>query len=80
MEENYIIKKEDFKKLAQWATDIHSITTVVDYFVSNETEYEMCFPIKPVIKNLKKFTWQLNAFFVDYPCDIEATQYQDVVT
>ena len=34
MEENYIIKKEDFKKLAQWATDIDSITTVVEYFIS----------------------------------------------
>ena len=71
MEENYIIKKEDFKKLAQWATDIDSITTVVEYFVSNETEYEMCFPIKPIIKNLKEFTWKLNGFFVDYPYNIE---------
>lgn len=69
MEESCVIKKEDFKKLEQWADDIYNIAVVVDYFVSNQPEIEECFNLTPVIRSLRKEADLMNAFFINYSND-----------
>ena len=66
MEERFVIEKEDFKKLEQWADDIYNIAVVVDYFVSNQPEIEECFNLTPVIRSLRKEADLMNAFFINY--------------
>ena len=69
MEERFVIEKEDYKKLQQWADNIYNIVVVVDYFVSNQTDVEECYNLVPVIRNLRKEADLMNAFFINYSND-----------
>ena len=69
MEERFVIEKEDYKKLEQWADNIYNIVVVVDYFVSNQPDVEECYNLAPVIRNLRKEADLMNAFFINYSND-----------
>ena len=63
--DGYNISNREFKQLSKWAEDIYNIVIVVDYFVANQPEFEECYNLAPVIKNLRNNADLLNAFFID---------------
>ena len=40
MEERFVIKRKDFKKLEKYAENIYNTAVVIDYFCSSQKEYE----------------------------------------
>lgn len=61
----YNISEQEFKKVSKWAEDVYNIAVIVDYFVGNQPEFEECYNLAPVIKNLRNNADLLNAFFID---------------
>lgn len=61
----YNIGKQEFKKISKWAEDVYNIAVVVDYFVGNQPEIEVCYNLASVVKNLRNNADLLNAFFID---------------
>lgn len=62
MEERFVIKRKDFKKLEKFAENIYNTTVVIDYFVVNQPEIEKCYNLVPIIKHLRNDEDVLNAF------------------
>ena len=71
MEEKFVIKRKDFKKLEQYAENIYNTAVVIDYFVANQPEIEECYNLAPVVKLLRNDADVLNAFFIDHEKDVE---------
>lgn len=71
MEERFVIKRKDFKKLEKFAENIYNTAVIIDYFVANQPEIEECYNLAPVIKHLRNDADLLNAFFIDYEKKIE---------
>ena len=67
MDERFVIKRKDFKKLEQYAKNIYNIAVVIDYFLSSQKEYEELYNLSPIVKNLRRDADQVNAFFINYP-------------
>lgn len=59
------ITQKEFKQLSKWAEDAYNIAVVVDYFVANQQEFEECYNLAPVVRNLKNNIALLNAFFIE---------------
>lgn len=53
MEERFIIKRKDFKKLEKYAENIYNIAVVVDYFCVTQQEIEELYNLTPIVKNLR---------------------------
>ena len=53
MEERFIIKRKDFKKLEKYAENIYNTAVVVDYFCVTQQEIEELYNLTPIIKNLR---------------------------
>ena len=66
MEERFVIKRKDFKKLERYAENIYNTVVVIDYFCSSQKEYEELANLSPVVKFLKHEADQINAFFIGY--------------
>lgn len=62
MEERFVIKRKDFKKLEKYAENIYNTAVVIDYFVVNQPEIEKCYNLVPIIKHLRNDKDVLNAF------------------
>lgn len=71
MEERFAIKRKDFKKLEQYAENIYNTAVVIDYFCSSQKKYEELYNLSPIVKNLRRDTDQVNAFFINYPESID---------
>ena len=71
MEERFVIKRKDFKKLEQYAENIYNTAVVIDYFCSSQKEYKELYNLAPVVKNLRRDADQVNAFFINYPKSID---------
>ena len=71
MEERFVIKRKDFKKLERCAENIYNTAVVIDYFGSSQKEYEELYNLAPIVKNLRRDTDQVNAFFINYPESID---------
>ena len=56
MEERFVIKRKDFKKLERYAENIYNTAVVIDYFCSSQKEYEELYNLAPVVKNLRRDT------------------------
>ena len=67
MEENFIIKRKDFKKLERYAENIYNTAVVIDYFCATQREYEELYNLSPVVKSLRRDADQINAYFINYP-------------
>ena len=52
MEERFVIKRKDFKKLERYAENIYNTAVVIDYFCSSQKEYEELYNLAPIVKNL----------------------------
>ena len=50
MEERFVIKRKEFKKLERYAENIYSTAVVIDYFCSSQKEYEELYNLSPVVK------------------------------
>lgn len=50
MEERFVIKRKDFKKLEKYAENIYSTAVVIDYFCSSQKEYEEPYNLTPIVK------------------------------
>ena len=66
MEERFVIKRKDFKKLERYAENIYNTAVVIDYFCSSQKEYEELYNLAPIVKNLRKDADQVLAFFINY--------------
>lgn len=66
MEEGFVIKRKDFKKLERYAENIYNTSVVIDYFCSSQKEYEELYNLAPVVKNLRRDADQVNAFFINF--------------
>lgn len=66
MEKGFVIKQQDFNKLSKLAENVYNTSVVVDYFCSNQTEYEELGNLAPIIKNLRKDADLMSAFFIRY--------------
>ena len=66
MEERFVIKIKDFKKLERYAESIYNTAVVIDYFCSSQKEYEKLYNLVPVVKNLRRDADQVNTFFINY--------------
>lgn len=53
MEERFIIKRKDFKKLEKYAENIYNTAVVIDYFCVTQQEIEELYNLTPIIKNLR---------------------------
>lgn len=71
MEERFVIKRKDFKKLERYAKNICNTTVVIDSFCSSQKEYDELYNLLPNIKNLHKDANQVNAFFINYPKSLD---------
>ena len=71
MEERFVIKRKDFKKLERYAENIYNTIVVIDYFCSSQKEYEELYNLSPIVKNLRRDADQVNAFFINYPENID---------
>lgn len=60
------ITPKEFKQLSQWAEDAYNVAVIVDYFVSNQPEFEECYNLTPVVKLLRNNVDSLNAFFIEH--------------
>ena len=65
MEKGFVIKQQDFNKLSKLAENVYNTLVVVDYFCSNQTEYEELGNLAPIIKNLRKDADLMSAFFIN---------------
>lgn len=65
------ITEKEFKKISIWAENIYNNAIVVDYFVANQLEVEVCYNLAPVIKHLRNNADALNAFFIDHKKEVE---------
>lgn len=65
MEKGFIIKQQDFNKLSKLAENVYNTSVVVDYFCSNQTEYEELGNLAPVVRNLRKDADLISAFFIN---------------
>lgn len=63
MEKCFVIKQQDFNKLSKLAENVYNTSVVVDYFCSNQTEYEELGNLAPVIKNLRKDADLMSTFY-----------------
>lgn len=63
MEERFVIKRKDFKKLEKYVENIYNTAVVIDYFCSSQREYKELYNHAPVDKNLRRDADQVNAFF-----------------
>ena len=63
MEERFVIKRKDFKKLERYAENIYNTAVVIDYFCSSQKEYEELYNLVPIVKNSRRDADQVNAFF-----------------
>ena len=50
MEERFVIKRKDFKKLECYAENIYNTVVVIDYFCSSQKEYEGLYNLVPIVK------------------------------
>ena len=48
MEERFVIKRKDFKKLERYAENIYNTAVVIDYFCSSQKEYKELYNLAPV--------------------------------
>ena len=71
MEERFVIKRKDFKKLEHYTENIYNTAVVIDYFCSSQKEYEELANLTPIVKFLKHEADELNAFFIDYGSESE---------
>ena len=71
MEERFVIKRKDFKNLECYAKNIYNTVVVIDYFCSSQKEYEELYNLSPIVKNLRRDADQVNAFFINYPTDLD---------
>ena len=53
MEERFVIKRKDFKKLEKYAENIYNTAVVIDYFCVTQQEIEELYNLTPIIKNLR---------------------------
>ena len=53
MEERFVIKRKDFKKLEKYAENIYNTAVVIDYFCSSQKEYKELCNLAPIINNAK---------------------------
>ena len=67
MEERFIIKRKDFKKLEWYTENIYNTAVVVDYYCKTQLEIEELYHLAPIVKNLRKDADQIAAFFINYP-------------
>ena len=67
MEESFVIKREDLKKIERYAENIYNTAVVIDYFCSSQKVYEKLYNRSPIVKNLRRDADQVNAFFINYP-------------
>lgn len=70
MEERFVIKRKDFKKLEKFAENSYNTAVVIDYFVVNKPEIEKYYNLVPIIKHLRNDEDVLNAFFIDHEKEI----------
>lgn len=52
MEERFVIKRKDFKKLEKYAENIYNTAVVIDYFCSSQKEYEELYNLTPIVKKI----------------------------
>ena len=52
MEERFVIKRKDFKKLEKYAENIYNTAVVIDYFCSSQKEYEELYNLAPVFYDI----------------------------
>ena len=71
MEERFVIKRKDFKKLEKYAENIYNTAIVINYFCSTQKKYEELYNLSPVAKSLLRDADQVNAFFINYPKGID---------
>ena len=71
MEERFVIKRKDFKKLERYTENIYNTAVVFDYFCSSQKEYEDLYNLAPIVKNLRRDADQVNAFFLNYHENID---------
>ena len=50
MEERFVIKRKDFKKLEKYAKNIYNTAVVIDYFCSSQKGYEELYNLTPIVK------------------------------
>lgn len=67
MEERFVIKRKDFKKLERYAENIYNTAVVIDYFCSSQKEYEELCNLAPIAKNLRRDADHVHTFFTNYP-------------
>ena len=65
------ITPKEFKQLSKWSENIYNTAVVIDYFCSSQKEYEELYNLAPVVKNLRRDADQVNAFFINYPENID---------
>ncbi len=65
------ITQKEFKQLSKRAENVYNTVVVIDYFVANQTEIEECYNLAPVVKQLRRETDLLNAFFIDNGKELE---------
>ena len=63
----YKSKQKDFKKLEKLAERIYNTATVINYFCRIQHEIEELYNLIPIIKNLRRDTDTVNAYFINYP-------------
>ena len=71
MEDKFVIKRKEFKKLERYAENIYNTAVVIDYFCSSQKEYEELYNIAPIVKNLRREADLVNAFFINYTESID---------
>ena len=65
------ITPKEFKQLSNLAENIYNTAVVIDYFCSSQKEYEELYNLTPIVKNLRRDADQVNAFFINYPENID---------
>lgn len=67
----YKIKQKDFRKLKKLAERIYNTVTVIDYFCRAQQEIEGLYNLTPIVKNLRRDTDTVNAYFINYLGNIQ---------
>ena len=62
MEERFVIKRKDFKKLERYVENIYNTAVVIDYFCSSQKEYEELYNLAPIVKICAKMPTKLMHF------------------
>lgn len=63
----YWIKQKDFRKLETLAERIYNTATVTDYFCRTQQEIEELYNLTPIVENLRRDFYTVNAYFINYP-------------